>query len=349
MITPSASGGISESEVTTLVDAALVSSSYTDTGTTGTVTKSTTTVDVTPTANSSRVVFARKVEINYSSNFNITTGGWLTASEKVINTEGSGTIDKLVADMTQLNLTGGNIAAAVGYEAEVSAIAASTLVGGYAGFYFPNLSGVANIGNITTIAALQNDHTNAHILNRGKYLNGEMVELTPPYHIGLLAGRYYSAPAKSMTTNVMSPDVIYTTFITVPSRTTITKLGFNVTTGLAGNGILGLYKVVGSTLTTLVAQTSSISTATTGEKEGTISATVDAGTYALVGVFSSASTLSWHEISSHAAIGASTATGYSEQAYIAPFTFGALPATANIVPTFAANTIEPHFWYRIGV
>lgn len=25
------------------------------------------------------------------------------------------------------------------------------------------------------------------------------------------------------------------------------------------------------------------------------------------------------------------------------------PATANIVPTFAANTIEPHFWYRIGV
>lgn len=320
-----------------------------DTGTSGTVSKSTTTVTVSPSANSTRVVFGSKVELSYSSSFNMLPGGWLTSEQKVINTAGSGTIDKLVCDMVQLNLVGGNIAAAVGYEAVLSQIGPSTIVNGLAMFYVANMTGVANIGNVQQLAAFQNDHPQAFIRSLGPYLNADSVELTTPFHAGLMAGRYYSAHAKSMTTNIVTANAIYVTYVHVPKRTTITKLGFNVTTAAAGNARLGIYKVKDGALTTLVAQGSNISTASTGEKESTISAAVDSGVYAVVAVFSGTPVIAWHEISSHSVIGAGNASGYSEFAYIAPFSFGALPATANITPAFAANTIEPHLWFRVGV
>jgi hypothetical protein len=137
------------------------------------------------------------------------------------------------------------------------------------------------------------------------------------------------------------------TYVHVPSRAVVTKLGFNVITGAAGNARLGLYKVANSMITSMVAQTGNIATNTAGAKEGTVSAVVDAGTYALVAVFSANPVINWHEIASHPAIGSMTPTGYSENSYITPFPFAALPAVANIVPTFAANTIEPHLWFRL--
>lgn len=341
-----AAWGKLQKQITDLT-AKFINNVFTDTGTSGTESKSSVTTTVTPSGNTTKTVFGWKSELSYNSSNNLTTGGWMSAAEKVVNTAGTGTLDKVVADMSQLNFTGGNVTSALCYEGVISTVAPGTAVGGCAIFYVPNMSGVANINNVSMMAAFQNDHVNAHILNRGRYLDGDLVELSPPYHGGLAAGRYYSSPAKSMTQNAIAPNTIYVTYVTIPKRATITKLGFNVITAVSGNAIMGLYKITDLTLTTLIAQTGNISTSTTGNKEGTINATIPAGTYALVAVFSGAPTIAWHEIMSHGVIGAGTATGFSEASYIAGYSFAALPATANILPTFAANTIEPHLWFRL--
>lgn len=313
----------------------------------GTNSSSTMDVSVAPTANSTQVSIGRRIQMSFSSAFNVLTGGYIVAAQDVISTAGSGTHDKIVARMSQVNMTGGNVAAAVGNEAVFSQIGATTQVAGAAGFLFANHRGVANIGNVSTLAAFSNQDPVAIMVSAGPYLNSDLREIAPSRSAGLVTGRYYSAPLKSMTTNVVATGAIYVTYVYVPRRCTLAALGFNVTTGAAGNGRLGLYKVANNTLTTLVVQTGDISTASTGVKEGSVSVQIDSGVYALVAEFSGTPTIGWHEINTHDMIGASSPTGFSEQAYITPFAYGALPATANILPTFAANTIEPHLWFRV--
>lgn len=326
-----------------------IAQAFTDTAVSGTNSKSSVTLTVDPSGNSSQVLIANKVQTDYNSSSNMTVGGYLVSGQDVLNTSGTGTHDKLVTRMVQMNVTGGNIAALVGVEGVISQIAPTTMVGGAAIFYVPNMASVPNIGNIGTLAAFSNDEPRAVFRSAGPFLNADLREISPSPHAGLIAGRYYSAPAKLMTTNAMTTSVIYVTYVYVPRRVTITKLGFEVTTAAAGNGRLGLYKVADGVLTTLVVQGSDISTGTIGVKESTVSSQVDSGIYAIVATFSATPTLRWHEINNHGMIGASTATGYSENCFITPFPYGAFPATANILPTFAANTIEPHLWFRVGV
>lgn len=313
----------------------------------GTNASSTFDVSAAPSGNSTQVLIGRRTQINFNSALNMLTGGYLCAEQDVINTAGTGTHDKVVARMAQLNLTGGNVAAAVGMEAVISTVGLTTTVNGAAGFLFANHRAVANINNIGTLAAVSNQDPVALIVSAGPFVNSDLRELAPSRAAGLVSGRYYSAPLKSMTQNVVAASVIYVTYVYIPRRCTPVKLGCNVTTAAAGNVILGLYKVKDNQLTTLVSQTGSISTATTGAKEGTVSTQVDSGVYAIVAVFSGIPTISFHEINTNDMIGASSPTGYSEQAFISPFTFGALPATANILPTFAANTIEPHLYFGV--
>lgn len=316
--------------------------------TSGTNASVATNLSVAPTTNSTQVSIGHRVQLNYSASFNVLTGGYLLSGQDVINTSGTGTHDKIVGRLSQSNFTGGNITSAIGFEAEIATLGATTLVGGYAGYYFPNLAGVANISNISSFACFSNDEPRAFHRSAGPYLNADLRELAPSRSAGLVSGRYYSAPmAQTMTQNVVAANVIYVTYIYVPRRCTPIGLGCNVTTAATGNVILGLYKVNNNQVTTIISQTASISTATTGAKEGVVATQVDSGVYALVAVFSGTPTISFHEINTNDMIGASSPTGYSEQAFISPFTFGALPSTANILPTFAANTIEPHLWFRI--
>lgn len=325
-----------------------IASAFTNTATTGTNASSTQDVTVAPTANTTQVSIGRRTQMTYDSSFNALTGGYLVAQQDVVSTAGTGTHDKIVAKMAQLNLTGGNVAAAVGIEAVLSQIGATTSVAGAAGFLFANHRGVANIGNVGTLAAFSNQDPVALMVSAGPYVNADLREIAPSRSAGLIPGRYYSAPLKSMTTNIVATSVIYVTYVYVPRRCTLAALGFNVTVAGAGNGRLGLYKVANGILTTLIVQTGDISTATTGTKEGTVSNQIDSGVYALVAEFSGTPTIGWHEINTHDMIGASSVTGFSEQAYITPFAYGALPATANILPTFAANTIEPHLFFRVS-
>lgn len=325
-----------------------ISSAFTNALTSGTNASSTLDVAVTPTSNSTQVVIGARTQLNFNSAFNMMPGGYLVVRQDVVNTSNTGTHDKIVARMAQLNLTGGNVSAAVGWEAVISQIGATTMIAGAAGFLFANHRGVPNIGNVSTLAAFSNQDPVALMVSAGPYVNADLKEIAPSRSAGLVPGRYYSAPLKSMTSNIVATSVIYVTYVYVPRRCVMSGLGFNVTTAAAGNGRLGLYKVANNTVTTLVVQTGDISTATTGAKEGTISTQIDSGVYALVAEFSGTPSIGWHEINTHDMIGASSATGFSEQAYITPFAYGALPATANILPTFAANTIEPHLFFRVS-
>lgn len=323
-----------------------VNSSFTNTGVTGVNASTTIDLAVSPLAASIQVAIGQRVSINYNSSQNMQAGGYLLPFQGVINTAGSGTHDKLVVNYAQLNLTGGNVAAAVGFESNVATIGATTVIAGLAGFLFANHRGVPNIGNVGTLAALSNQDPVAIIVSAGPFVNADLRELSPSKSAGVLAGRYYSAPCGPVGPQIVATSVIYVTYVHIPHRCTPTKLGVNITTALAGNAILGLYKVKDNMLTTLVTQTAQLSTAATGAIEGTVSTQVDSGMYALVATFSSACSVSWHTIVSCDQIGMSTPTGFFEYAFITPFAFGALPATANIIPTYAANTVEPHLWWR---
>lgn len=320
--------------------------SFSNTQTSGTNAATTIDLAVSPLAASIQVAIAHRVTINYNSSQNMLAGGYLLPIQAVINTAGTGTHDKLVAMYSQLNLTGGNVAAAVGFESNIPTIGALTAISGLAGFLFANHRGVPNIGNIGTLAAFSNQDPVAIMVSAGPYVNADLRELSPSKSAGVLAGRYYSAPCGATGPQIVATSVIYVTYVHIPHRCTPTKLGVNVTTGLAGNVILGLYKVQDNMLTTMVMQTASLSTAVAGAVEGTVSTQVDSGMYALVATFSSAVTVTWHTIVSCDRIGMSSPTGFFEYAFITPFAFGALPATANIIPTYAANTVEPHLWWR---
>lgn len=304
---------------------------------------------VKPALDSIQTVIGRRISSFYSSVKNMLVGGYVNPFQVSISTSaGSGTHDKMVVSQQDANLLGGNVAAFVGYEAGISSMGSSTSIAGTAFYLVKNMTGVSGTERIGTFGGYVNQDPRVLTISAGPYLNSDLREIAPSRSAGLVVGRYYSSPLKSMAApTVVATGVIYVTYIHVPRRCTPTKLGCNVTTAAAGNVILGLYKVADNTLTKLVAQTAQISTATTGAKEGTVSTQIDSGTYAIVATFSGTPTINWHEINNHDMIGAASATGYSEQAYISPFAFGVLPATANILPSFTPNTIEPHLWFRL--
>lgn len=305
------------------------------------------------TANSAAVIFGRRIQLNHNSTYNMTTGGYLCPVEFVLNTAGTGTHDKAVGQLTQLNLTGGNLTSVVGVESEIASLGASTLVSGYAAFFVPNLAGLPNVSNISQFGSFICQHVNSYSMNYGQTLNGQGIEIAPPYHPGLVAGRYYTAPHDNITTQAMAANIAYAVPIYIPERlTTGIKLGFTVTTG-AGNARISLWTAKGGTFSTLVAQSGSFSVATTGDKEQTLSPPViDAGCYYIVAVFDSTPTLNWHSMlaqyrvwqygapASNTSGAAHTCTGYM------PFTFGAFPSSNSTALTYQNIQIEPHFWFR---
>ncbi|KTT43294.1 hypothetical protein SB11R_23095 [Pseudomonas oryzihabitans] len=316
-------------------------------GTSGTKAIESLIVDVIPPSASQQVVIGERSEINLLTDYDITQGGYVVAGEDVVNTAGNGIVDKLVGRMVQLNLTGKGVKGAVGVEPVVSLIGDQTIVAGLAMFYVPNMAAVANIDHIVQKAAFSNDDPRFMIHNRGIYLNGNLQELSPTEHIGLIEGHYYSAPARSMTHNVVAANVVYVTYVHVPHRATINHLGIEVVGASQGKARLALYNVDRGKVTTQVAQTDELDTSAAAVLEGSVSVEVDSGMYALVGVFSGTPDLIFHEVDNHRQCGASTPRGYAEYTYIPNIPFGPLPATANILPTFEANTIEPHIWFRI--
>ena len=329
----------------------LIAAASTNTTTAGTSAQNTIDVAVQPTANSVQVTFGLRTQVTYNSSKNTGVGGYATASQDVVNTQGTGTHDKIVGKLTQLNMTGGNVNSAVGLESEIASLGASTTVGSYAAFLVPNLSGVANIGNVTNFYSFACQHVNSASLNMGRTLNGQLLELTPDYHPGLAVGRYYSAPYTTISTFTISTGTVYFVPVFVPARTTLTKLGFTVTTALASSSArLAIYDSVAGVPQNLVIDAGTVSTTTTGDKEITISKSLEAGCYFLAAQFDHAITVNVHDtgatrVSQYGAPASNTsAAGHTNLGTLA-YAFAAFPTTAGSL-TYTAAQIEPHLWFR---
>jgi hypothetical protein len=73
-------------------------------------------------------------------------------------------------------------------------VGSNSNIGGYCGFYFPNHRLVSNINKVGQLAAFINDDTEAFSKTLGPFYNATSTEFAPPFHPGLSANRYYSAP-----------------------------------------------------------------------------------------------------------------------------------------------------------
>lgn len=333
---------------------------YTDTGTSGTRAKVANDVTVSPTGNSASVVFGRRDQITWSSTYNLTSGGWLTANESVVNLTGSGTIDKVVANLAQVNATHtGTATAVLGYEAEIAAVAAGTTVAGFCGFYFPTLRNVANIGNVVSLGAFVNDDPIAFSRTKGQFFNSTLQEFAPPYHPGLLANRYYSAPHRFIGDGTVQGGIGVFVPVYIPHRCTVAKLGFRVSGTAVGaaRAVMAIYTAEKGKIQNLVWQSAEINAGTLGDKEVTPNVQVDAGTYWLCILPNTNFTASFHQVQSidlrvwqYGSPASNTSDGALERlAYVSfgGYSVGAFPAKLAASPSYVGSDSEPHLWFRV--
>ena len=265
----------------------------TDSATSGTNAKNTVDVAVAPTGSSTQVLFSMRYQMTYNSAQNMAAGGYLCPVQYVVNTAGAGTHDKIVGSIMQHNVTGGNVTALLGHESELSSVGASTLVGSYAAYYVPNMASVTNISNVTSIYSFACDHYNSYMKNSGRYMKtmdasgagGIMREVPAAYHAGYVTGQYYGPRGRSSAVApiALTQYIVYAVPHHIMERTAFTKVGLRVTTNVAASTIrIAIYQVTGGQLSSLVVDAGTVSSATTGAKEATIAATLEAGMYAIV-------------------------------------------------------------------
>jgi hypothetical protein len=341
-----------------------------DSQTSGVINLGVLSVSVAPTGPSTRQVFGQQTIMTYNSTFSVSGAGYTCTQQNNLILGNIGTHAKAVNSLVQVSAIGGNVTNLLGFESEPLAIGASTTITNYAAFYTSNVAGVANIGNIQLYYAFANDHVGAPgnlvgqpsiIKHQGIYCNGALNELSPSQHPGLVASRYYSAPCSATSPVAVAANTLYFVPVLIPHRCNITKLGVNVTTGAAGNVVLGLYRSgqsafpgqVNGVPTTLVAQTTAQSTAGVAQLEAAIaipSSYLDAGLYFIAALFSGAPTVTQHSIdNSRIAMYGGTAPTDVSLAMYAPLAYTAtLPATigaGNV--SYLNQASEPRLWFRL--
>lgn len=311
------------------------------------------TFSVNPAAPSTLVYVGQRLEMRWNTTQPLNAGGWVSVREDVLTFPQAATLDKAVLHLEQVNITANcTIDKLLVHEVEIAAITAGSTVNNFAGHYFPNLSGVSNINRITNFYAYANDEPRAMHKSAGPYVNAAIVEVAPPYHPGLVTGRYYSAPHDTVAANAVSPNIIYFVPVYVPHRATVTKVGFTVTASGAGNARLAIYRAKNGVPEILQVDAGTISVGTTGDKEITISQQLDSGTYYLAVNFSVACSVNWHQGSQalrQGMFGSSTSSlsGAAQECggYFA-YAFGAFPNVAGVM-SYNPQQAEPHVWFRV--
>jgi len=166
-------------------------------------------------------------------------------------------------------------------------------------------------------------------------------ELTSNYYFGF----YQSAATSNL---ALVANTAYLIPFMIGDADTVTRIGVNVTTAVAATNVrIGIYNQSGGYPTSLVLDCGTVSSATTGEKEITISQSLSLGTYALVVVSDGAPTLAASGITAASAghlfgFSSSTSAGV---AHTATFTYGALPSTWSASWTRATANV-PGTWMR---
>lgn len=269
------------------------------------------------------------------------------AAENQITTN-DGTITTAVLTDNQVVDNNGTIATLIGTRLiEIGDNTGGTITALY-GAYFPDLSSEA--GTITAKYMGYGLDPNAPFLNYGGFQNS-LLQYIGAHHPGIASNRYYSEPHTTVAAVALTADLLYHSTVIVPERVTITRIGCEVTTEAASTSIrLGIYKMSGGIPTELVLDAGTIDSSTAGEKEITISQTLDAGVYSFACVSDGTPTINWRvpSDSTNWQLGSTNAddTGASHQQLITgSHTFGALPATFPSV-TYNSNQAVPHLWFR---
>lgn len=266
-----------------------------------------------------------------------------------------GRVDKIVGDMVQLNITGGRVASALCYEAEIATVGAE--VGSLCGFYFPNLENVPGIDTIEVLAAFANHHRRTIIMNAGVYLDSNMRQLTAAAHIGFAPGRYYTAPYRWRGYSGTTPGVADLMPIYVPQRCKLAALGVGIDGSVAGaKGRIALYTAQNGGVGALMAQTAELDLSTPSVKEGNVNAEIDGGMY-------------WLALNTSAAVNATSQSPQDTGPFAAMFgqedplasdgstlhsarvnlgAYGPFPALAAVVPSYVASDARRHLWLRIA-
>lgn len=307
---------------------------------------------VNPASASSLVYVGERLSMSYNTAQALSPGGWVSTREDVLNFPTAATVDKALVQLAQVTVPSNcTISALLGHESEIAAVAAGATVSSYAAYYVPNLSGVPNIGNVLQFYSFACDHVNSLHKNAGKYVNAGLVEYAPPYHPGIVPGRYYSAPHDTIAANSVSANVIYFIPVHLPQRALVTKIGFTVTTSGAGNARLGIYRAKGGVPEALMIDAGAISVSTAGDKEITIAQSLESGTYFLAVNFSVACSVNWHsgmQAWRQGMFGSSTSSlsgAAQECGGFYGYAFGAFPAVANVM-SYNPQQAEPHIWFR---
>lgn len=205
-------------------------------------------------------------------------------------------------------------------------------------------------GGAAALQGIDLSDTNTGVIGRSDFLahgrgNG-----------GYAAARYYTGEAMNAsngaTTGAVAANTLYVMPFLVQQKRTWTKIGINVTVLAGTNARLGIYNFANGVPTTLVLDAGTISTATTGQKEATISQILEVGAYALVVVFDNTPTVTMGTLSTTIGAGMIGAGSFGtiDTQQTATFTFGALPASfsaggVGALTYTAANT--PIIWMRI--
>lgn len=316
----------------------------------------TTDLNASPTADSTRTLFARRDTLNWNCNFKLKPGAWLTAHEAVLNISGSGEVSKTVISMAQGNVNyNGKISIMLGYEPVLSSINPEATIEQYCSFYHPNMQvAVPNIGRVLQRAAFICEDTEAYMRTVGIFLNGNLQEFAPSMHPGLIPDRYYSAPYRTQQGVETVPNFAMICLVNIPHRATIKKLGINVLKATPGGKVrLAMYSAVNGRVEALKGQTAELDCSTTGEKEGDLNVRVEAGNYWLCVNSNAAIPIAFHiGASPDRSLGlygatASTQVSQGNMAFVPMGGYAAFPASIVQYPSFLNQDAEPHIWFRV--
>ena len=185
----------------------------------------------------------------------------------------------------------------------------------------------------------------------------EAVVRSPMSNIGYSTGRYYTSEQVNAPGSVsalgLAANTIYAVPFRVRERTTFTRIGVEITAAVAGSsGRLAIYSAISGIPSTLVVDGGNVATATTGEKEATISTTLMPNLYFLASNFSATATVT--------AGSAQNPLMVQDIGYLAPvsqgsggsmritstFAFGAFPSTFGPIGRDDVNSFVAT-WLRV--
>lgn len=198
--------------------------------------------------------------------------------------------------------------------------------------------------------------------NAGKILGTDgatasWITQNPIFKPGMAASRYYSYPFLTHTAGgTVTQDRLYGIPFFVSETNTFSKIGINVSSAaVGGNARLGIYNMDSDALpSSLVLDAGTVSMATTGDKEISISQALAPGWYALACIFNNATAQVCYIDGTGAGpfvmgsvASPSAGSGFMEYAPYVDRAYGALPATFGTATLATITTAHPAVWMRI--